>query len=215
PVGAVGVVLGGLGGDADEPDAAGGVQAGPERRPGPVLAGPGHPVADQRPVERDERPADRRAEQGEPVGAGVERDRVGQPDGLRHRLDEVPVVGGVGGEWGAHGVWRTGRRPPGARDWWLTDTAARPGVRAGPCCGCRGCGSTDSMTPTPAEAPRDYTMTAASRFNLSLLESAQKVPGKPRHKTREVRVGDKVFGGGNPVWVQSMTTTDTFDVEGT
>jgi (E)-4-hydroxy-3-methylbut-2-enyl-diphosphate synthase len=36
-----------------------------------------------------------------------------------------------------------------------------------------------------------------------------------RHKTREVRVGDKVVGGDNPIWVQSMTTTDTFDVEGT
>src|SRR3954467_8775888 len=58
-------------------------------------------------------------------------------------------------------------------------------------------------------------MTAQSRFNLALLETAPKVPGKPRHKTREVRVGDKVFGGSNPVWVQSMTTTDTFDVEGT
>ena len=54
-----------------------------------------------------------------------------------------------------------------------------------------------------------------SRFDLSRLESAQKVPGKPRHKTREVKVGDKVFGGANPIWVQSMTTTDTFDVDGT
>ena len=54
-----------------------------------------------------------------------------------------------------------------------------------------------------------------SRFDLSVLETAQKVPGKPRHKTREVKVGDKVFGGDNPVWVQSMTTTDTFDVAGT
>jgi (E)-4-hydroxy-3-methylbut-2-enyl-diphosphate synthase len=50
-----------------------------------------------------------------------------------------------------------------------------------------------------------------SRFDLSVLETAAKVPGKPRHKTREVKVGDKVFGGTNPVWVQSMTTTDTFD----
>jgi (E)-4-hydroxy-3-methylbut-2-enyl-diphosphate synthase len=55
----------------------------------------------------------------------------------------------------------------------------------------------------------------ASRFDFSILERAQKVPGKPRHKTREVQVGDKVFGGNNPIWVQSMTTTDTFDVEGT
>jgi (E)-4-hydroxy-3-methylbut-2-enyl-diphosphate synthase len=33
-----------------------------------------------------------------------------------------------------------------------------------------------------------------------------------RHKTREVAVGDKVVGGENPIWVQSMTTTNTFDV---
>ena len=50
-----------------------------------------------------------------------------------------------------------------------------------------------------------------SRFDLSVLETAQKVPGKPRHKTREVKVGPRVFGGTNPIWVQSMTTTDTFD----
>jgi (E)-4-hydroxy-3-methylbut-2-enyl-diphosphate synthase len=36
-----------------------------------------------------------------------------------------------------------------------------------------------------------------------------------RHRTREVRVGDKIVGGDNPIWVQSMTTTDTFDVEAT
>lgn len=36
-----------------------------------------------------------------------------------------------------------------------------------------------------------------------------------RHKTREVKVGDKVVGGDNPIWVQSMTTTDTYDVEAT
>ena len=58
-------------------------------------------------------------------------------------------------------------------------------------------------------------MTAASRFNIRLLENAQKVPGKPRHKTREVRVGNQVIGGANPILVQSMTTTDTFDVDGT
>src|SRR5580765_806952 len=32
-----------------------------------------------------------------------------------------------------------------------------------------------------------------------------------RHKTREVGVGDHVVGGDNPIWVQSMTTTNTFD----
>lgn len=36
-----------------------------------------------------------------------------------------------------------------------------------------------------------------------------------RHKTREVRVGSLVVGGDNPIWVQSMTTPDTYDVEAT
>src|SRR5213595_3725001 len=36
-----------------------------------------------------------------------------------------------------------------------------------------------------------------------------------RHKTRGVRVGDKVVGGDNPIWVQSMTTPDTYMVEET
>src|SRR5438477_8563085 len=54
-----------------------------------------------------------------------------------------------------------------------------------------------------------------SRFDRSVLETARTVPGAPRHKTREVRVGPLAIGGTNPVWVQSMTTTDTFDVAGT
>jgi (E)-4-hydroxy-3-methylbut-2-enyl-diphosphate synthase len=36
-----------------------------------------------------------------------------------------------------------------------------------------------------------------------------------RHKTREVQVGDKVVGGDQPIWVQSMTTTYTHDVAAT
>lgn len=32
-----------------------------------------------------------------------------------------------------------------------------------------------------------------------------------RHKTREVGVDDHAVGGDNPIWVQSMTTTNTFD----
>lgn len=36
-----------------------------------------------------------------------------------------------------------------------------------------------------------------------------------RHKTREVAVGQHVVGGSNPIWVQSMTTTDTFNVQAT
>lgn len=51
--------------------------------------------------------------------------------------------------------------------------------------------------------------------DLSALRAIDPHAGKPRRKTREVRVGDKVVGGNNPVWVQSMTTTDTFDVDAT
>ena len=40
-------------------------------------------------------------------------------------------------------------------------------------------------------------------------------PTFQRHKTREVRVGDKVVGGDNPIWVQSMTTTNTFEIDKT
>jgi (E)-4-hydroxy-3-methylbut-2-enyl-diphosphate synthase len=34
-----------------------------------------------------------------------------------------------------------------------------------------------------------------------------------RHKTREVAVGNVIVGGENPIWVQSMTTPDTNQVE--
>ncbi len=36
-----------------------------------------------------------------------------------------------------------------------------------------------------------------------------------RHATREVKVGSVVVGGSNPIWVQSMTTTDTHDLDAT
>src|SRR5881628_503262 len=36
-----------------------------------------------------------------------------------------------------------------------------------------------------------------------------------RHKTREVGVGNLIVGGDNPIWVQSMTTPDTYDIEAT
>ena len=36
-----------------------------------------------------------------------------------------------------------------------------------------------------------------------------------RHKTREVGVGDHVVGGDQPIAVQSMTTTNTFDAPAT
>jgi (E)-4-hydroxy-3-methylbut-2-enyl-diphosphate synthase len=37
----------------------------------------------------------------------------------------------------------------------------------------------------------------------------------PRHKTRQVRVGQALIGGGAPVLVQSMTNTDTADLQST
>src|SRR3978361_508012 len=36
-----------------------------------------------------------------------------------------------------------------------------------------------------------------------------------RHKTTQVMVGDVAVGGGAPIVVQSMTNTDTADIEGT
>jgi (E)-4-hydroxy-3-methylbut-2-enyl-diphosphate synthase len=51
--------------------------------------------------------------------------------------------------------------------------------------------------------------------DLSSLQTVPRHPAKPRHVTREVAVGSVVIGGDHPVRVQSMTTTDTFDVEGT
>src|SRR5258708_7864045 len=57
-------------------------------------------------------------------------------------------------------------------------------------------------------------MTGTTR-DLSLLKDAPRHPAKPRHKTREVAVGNRVVGGLNPILVQSMTTTDTFDAEAT
>lgn len=35
------------------------------------------------------------------------------------------------------------------------------------------------------------------------------------YKTREVRLGKLTLGGEHPVWVQSMTNTDTRDAEAT
>ncbi|MBQ6544457.1 MAG: flavodoxin-dependent (E)-4-hydroxy-3-methylbut-2-enyl-diphosphate synthase [Lachnospiraceae bacterium] len=36
-----------------------------------------------------------------------------------------------------------------------------------------------------------------------------------RHKTREIRIGDAVIGGGNPILIQSMTNTRTADADAT
>ena len=47
-------------------------------------------------------------------------------------------------------------------------------------------------------------MSAGSRFDLSILEAAPKIPGKPRHKTREVVVGGVPIGADNPIRVQRI-----------
>ena len=36
-----------------------------------------------------------------------------------------------------------------------------------------------------------------------------------REHTKEVHIGDRVIGGGNPVLIQSMTNTKTEDVDAT
>ena len=36
-----------------------------------------------------------------------------------------------------------------------------------------------------------------------------------REKTKVIKIGNKVIGGGNPIMIQSMTNTKTEDVEAT
>jgi (E)-4-hydroxy-3-methylbut-2-enyl-diphosphate synthase len=55
----------------------------------------------------------------------------------------------------------------------------------------------------------------ATKVDTATLQAEANALKKPRHKTREVRVGNLVVGGGNPIWVQSMTTPDTYKVEET
>ena len=44
---------------------------------------------------------------------------------------------------------------------------------------------------------------------------ADRIGLKPRHQTVAVNVGGVKVGGGAPVVVQSMTNTDTADIDGT
>src|SRR4051812_20212544 len=84
--------------------------------------------------------------------------------------------------------------------------------KVGPTADCR------RASPRPVKCPRPYRppeSVMTQPRDLSALRQIDPHAGKLRHKTREVRVGDRVVGGNNPVWVQSMTTTDTFDVEAT
>ena len=62
------------------------------------------------------------------------------------------------------------------------------------------------MPKAPIDALRAELEAALARL-IALVEQATHRP-KPRHKTREVGVGGLVFGGQNPVWVQSMTAME-------
>src|SRR5438477_767503 len=53
------------------------------------------------------------------------------------------------------------------------------------------------------------------KVDTAILQAEAAKLRRPRHRTREVKVGDKLVGGDNPIWVQSMTTPDTYDVEAT
>jgi (E)-4-hydroxy-3-methylbut-2-enyl-diphosphate synthase len=55
----------------------------------------------------------------------------------------------------------------------------------------------------------------ATKVDTATLQAEAAKLKRARHKTREVRVGEKVVGGDNPIWVQSMTTPDTNQVEAT
>jgi (E)-4-hydroxy-3-methylbut-2-enyl-diphosphate synthase len=54
-----------------------------------------------------------------------------------------------------------------------------------------------------------------TKVDTATLQAQANSLKRSRHKTREVRVGDKVVGGDNPIWVQSMTTPDTYQIEET
>ena len=58
-------------------------------------------------------------------------------------------------------------------------------------------------------------MNQPAKRDLTFLTQVPVAPHKPRHATREVVVGGVAIGGDQPIRVQSMTTTDTFDVAGT
>ena len=48
-----------------------------------------------------------------------------------------------------------------------------------------------------------------------LQQYCQSLTGYSRLKTREVSIGDLLLGNGNPIRIQTMTTTDTMDTDAT
>src|SRR5215470_8905543 len=56
---------------------------------------------------------------------------------------------------------------------------------------------------------------ALKEFAMNVVATAEIAAPLPRHKTVPVQVGSVTVGGGAPIVVQSMTNTDTADVEST
>jgi (E)-4-hydroxy-3-methylbut-2-enyl-diphosphate synthase len=54
-----------------------------------------------------------------------------------------------------------------------------------------------------------------TKVSTAAIQAEAAALRKGRHRTREVRIGDKVVGGDHPILVQSMTTPDTYDLEAT
>jgi (E)-4-hydroxy-3-methylbut-2-enyl-diphosphate synthase len=52
-----------------------------------------------------------------------------------------------------------------------------------------------------------------AKVDTATLQAAAAELRRPRHKTREVKVGDKIIGGDNPIVVQSMTTPETRNLD--
>ncbi len=52
-----------------------------------------------------------------------------------------------------------------------------------------------------------------AKVDTAMLQAAAAELRRPRHKTREVKVGNLIIGGDNPIIVQSMTTPETSDLQ--
>jgi (E)-4-hydroxy-3-methylbut-2-enyl-diphosphate synthase len=52
-----------------------------------------------------------------------------------------------------------------------------------------------------------------NKVDTATLQAEAATLRRPRHKTREVKVGPLLVGGDNPIWVQSMTVPDTHEVD--
>src|SRR5689334_3838570 len=62
-----------------------------------------------------------------------------------------------------------------------------------------------ARSPTPRILLAEKVNAMTTKVDTAVLQAEAAGLKKSRHKTREVAVGDKVVGGDNPIWVQSMT----------